>query len=108
MKLANFKLLTVICEPVLLPRVLELARSQGATGFTVVNVSGEGKGEKSSGEIPDAKIKIEVVVEPALALKLMESIAERYFKNYALITYSSDISVLRPEKFENHQSSEKK
>lgn len=108
MKLANFKLLTIICEPVLLPRVLELARTHGSTGFTVIEVSGEGKSKKSSGEIPDAKIKIEIVVEPALALKLMEIMAERYFENYALITYSADISILRPEKFENQPPMEKK
>ena len=49
---------------------------------------------------PDLKSKIEIVVEPQLALKIMNALAEQFFKNYSLITYSSDISILRPEKFE--------
>ncbi len=108
MKLANLKLLTIICEPVLLPRVVELSRQHGSTGFTVFDVSGEGQGKKSSGEIPDAKSKIEIIVEPTIAIKLMSAVAERYFENYSLIAYLSDISVLRPEKFENQKPSEKK
>ena len=61
MKLINFKLVTVICEPVLSPRILELSHELGATGFTMTDVKGQGSGEKSSGEIPDSKLKIEIV-----------------------------------------------
>jgi nitrogen regulatory protein P-II 2 len=100
MQLSQFKLVTIICEPVLLPSILSLTKESGATGFTVTDVSGEGSGEKRSGEIPGSKSKIEVVAEPDLALKMMQQLADRFFKNYAVITYSSDISILRPEKFE--------
>ncbi len=100
MKLINFKLVTIICEPVLSSRILTISQDFGATGFTVTEVSGQGSGEKSSGEIPDLKSKIEIVTEPQLALKIMKALAEQFFKNYSLITYSSDISILRPEKFE--------
>ena len=104
MKLINFKLVTVICEPVLSPRILELSHELGATGFTMTDVKGQGSGEKSSGEIPDSKLKIEIVVESDVALKLMKSLAESYFQNYAVITYATDISVLRAEKFETEKS----
>ena len=100
MKLTNFKLVTVICEPVLSSSILNLSQELGATGFTVTEVRGQGNGEKSSGEIPDLKSKIEIVTEPQLALKMMKALAEKFFENYSLITYSADISILRSEKFE--------
>ena len=100
MKLINFKLVTIICEPVLSSSILTISQDLGATGFTVTEVRGQGNGEKSSGEIPDLKSKIEIVAEPQLALKIMKALAEKFFENYSLITYASDISILRPEKFE--------
>lgn len=100
MKLISFKLVTIICEPDLKNSVLQLSEDLGATGFTITEVRGQGNGEKSSGEIPDLKLKIEIVLEPALASRLMQSLADSFFKNYSVITYASDISVLRPGKFE--------
>ncbi len=99
----NFKLVTVICEPVLNSRILELSQELGATGFTITEVKGQGNSEKNSGEIPDSKLKIEIVLEPEVAAKLMKSLADSYFKNYSVITYASDISILRPEKFETEK-----
>ncbi|MBP9674443.1 MAG: hypothetical protein KBD63_05045 [Bacteriovoracaceae bacterium] len=101
MNLVNFKLITIICEPVLSVSILEMSEKFGSTGFTITEVKGEGDGEKNSGEIPDLKLKIEIIVDPKVALNFMESVALAYFKNYSLITYASDISVLRPEKFES-------
>ena len=99
MKLINFKLVTIICEPVLTSTILNISHGLGATGFTITEVRGQGNGEKSSGEIPDVKSKIEIVAEPDLATKMIEALAERFFENYSLITYLSDISILRPKKF---------
>jgi nitrogen regulatory protein P-II 2 len=99
MNLITFKLVTIVCEPVLAPRILEISQKLGATGFTMTDVKGQGSGQKSSGEIPDSKLKIEIILEPSLAISLMEKLAEAYFKNYSVITYAADISILRPEKF---------
>lgn len=101
MNFVNFKLVTFICEPVLSSRILELSQELGATGFTMTEVNGQGNGEKNGGEIPDSKLKIEIVLEPGIAARLMKSVAETYFNNYSVITYAADISVLRSEKFES-------
>ena len=100
MKLIDFKLVTIICEPVLLNSVLVLTKEFGATGNTLTEVRGEGNGEKRSGEIPDLKLKIEIVAEPELAIEIMKAVGERFFGNYSLITYMSDVQVVRAEKFE--------
>ena len=101
MNLVQFKLITIICEPVLMNSVLALTKQLGATGHTMTEVRGEGNGEKSSGEIPDSKLKIEIVAEPELAIKIMKSVGERFFGNYSLITYATDVQVVRTEKFES-------
>jgi len=104
MKLVQLKLLTIICEPVLATQILALSEELGATGFTVTDVKGHGSGGKNSGEIPDLKVKIEIVTDPEMAHKLMAALAETYFENYSVITYTTDTSVLRPEKFESAKS----
>ena len=71
----------------------------GASGFTTTEVQGEGSADRQSGEVPDLKVKIEFLAETALALKLMDKIAEEYFKNYSIITYLTDAQVIRREKF---------
>ena len=101
MKLVNFKLITIVCEPDLKNSVLALSQNFGATGFTISLVSGQGNGEKSSGEIPDSKIKIEIILDSSAATALMQSLADSFFANYSVIVYCAEISVLRPEKFES-------
>lgn len=95
----QFKLVTIITEPVLSNRIITTIRTLGATGFTMSDVRGEGSGEKRSGEVPIEKVKIEVVADQFLAQKIMAEIAHHYFANYSLIVYSSDIEVIRQEKF---------
>ena len=95
----NFKLVTIISEPVLSTSLVTTIRSLGATGFTISDVHGEGSGEKSSGEVPNEKVKLEVVADAELAKKIMNEIARIYFVNYSLIVYASDIQVIRHEKF---------
>ncbi len=94
-----FRLVTIVCEPVLGPAVIELIKLFGASGFTVTDVRGEGSGEKSSGEVPEQKLKIEVIADATLAKKIKGEIAAIYFENYSIIVYSSDISILRSSKF---------
>jgi nitrogen regulatory protein PII len=95
----SFRLVTIICEPVLSSAIIELIKTVGASGFTVTDVRGEGSGEKSSGEVPEQKLKIEVVADATLANKIMGEISTVYFENYSIIVYSSEISILRPNKF---------
>ena len=94
-----FKLVTIVCEPVLASSLVTAVRSLGATGFTMSDVRGEGSGEKSSGEVPNEKVKIEVVTDSELAKKMMDEIAKNYFANYSLIVYAQEIEVIRQEKF---------
>lgn len=95
----NFKLVTIVCEPVLATSLLTTVRALGATGFTIGDVRGEGSSEKNTGEVPNEKVKIEVVADTDLAKEIMNEIAKSYFANYSLIVYATDIEVIRREKF---------
>ena len=95
----TFRLVTIICEPVLSSAVIELIKSVGASGFTLTDVRGEGSGEKNSGEVPEEKLKLEVVADSALASKIMNEISTVYFENYSIIVYATEISIVRPNKF---------
>jgi nitrogen regulatory protein P-II 2 len=99
MNQAQFKLITIIVEPVLSASVIKIIRSLGATGFTLTEVRGEGSGEKSSGELPDVKTKIEVIVDADSGNQIMTNIAQKYFENYSVIVYAVDAQVIRQEKF---------
>lgn len=79
--------------------LLTKIRALGASGFTISDVRGEGSGERNSGEVPENKIKIEVVTDFELSEKIMNHIAKEYFDNYSLIVFASDIQVIRREKF---------
>lgn len=99
MKTTDLKLLTIICEPVLSTELIDLAKSLGVKGFTTTDVRGEGSSHRQTGEVPDAKVKIEVIADTDLALKVMNRVADSYFKNYSVIAYLTDAQVIRPTKF---------
>lgn len=48
-----------------------------------------------------ANIRLEVVCEDSLARAIADCLRERYYDNYAMILFISDVHVLRPEKFKS-------
>jgi nitrogen regulatory protein PII len=99
MKTEILKLITIICEPVLVSSLIEKIQELGATGFTITEVKGEGSGEKSSGEVPNEKTKIEVISDYKVAENIMTEVSRSYFENYSVIVYATDVHVIRKEKF---------
>ncbi len=95
----TFKMVTIISEGVLTETLIELVKSKGAKGFTITDVRGEGSVHRQSGEVPEFKAKIEILCSPGIATSIMTEISQVYFDDYSIITFSTDVSVLRPEKF---------
>ena len=94
----SFKLVTIICEPVLRSQIISLTKKLGASGFTVTDLCGEGSRRKRTGEVPEQKIKVEIVAESHLAETIAHEISGTYFENYSLIIYLAEISILRGRK----------
>jgi nitrogen regulatory protein P-II 2 len=96
-----FKLVTIIAEPVLEPRITHELRALGASGFTVVEGRGEGSRALHAAEIPGINVRIETIVTPEVADRILAHVAETYFTDYEVIAYLSNVDVLRPEKYRN-------
>ncbi|MDN3644772.1 hypothetical protein QWY75_00980 [Pontixanthobacter aestiaquae] len=95
----------IITEKVIFDGVADIIEEMGGTGYTVVAAGGRGsRGVRSASgaSIVDAfrNIKVEVIVsELAMAEKIADAVAERYFQNYSGITYLEEVDILRPHKF---------
>jgi len=100
MKTAQRKLLTVICEAKLERRITAEIMKLGAHGYTVSEARGQGsRGVRNAAWEASANIRLEVVCESAVAACIAEHLQTRYYDDYAMILFSSDVEVLRPEKF---------
>lgn len=93
------KLLTIVAEPVLEPRILAQLKAHGASGYTVTEARGAGSRGTRVGEVPGEGRRIETVVTAAVAEHILTYIAEHYFADFAVIAYVTDVEVLRGEKY---------
>jgi len=100
MKLYNVKLLTVTCEILAQTNVIDILNKHQISGYTFYEVSGKGsKGIRGQGFQSEKNIKIEVILQEEKISDVLEEIARTLFSDYAIITYVSDVSVVRIEKF---------
>ena len=94
------KLLTIITEAVLESRICEDLDDLGASGYTIVNARGRGsRGVRDAGWSSSGNIRIDVVCRAELAERILTSLRERYYDNYAMIMYVGDVDVMRADKF---------
>jgi nitrogen regulatory protein P-II 2 len=94
------KLITIIAEPVLEARITAALLALGATGFTVVEGHGSGSRALHAAEIPGVNVRIESIVAATVAERIVEHIATKYFTDYSVIAYVSDVAVVRGAKYE--------
>ena len=94
------KLLTITCEILAQKNVIDILHKHGISGYTLYEVSGSGaKGIRGQGFESEKNIKIEVVLQEEKLSDVLEAIARTLFSDYAIITYVSDVGVIRMEKF---------
>ena len=99
MKTTNLILLTIIAEDELESRIIEDLKKLGVRGYTVCSVRGEGHHGLRASQWEGENIKIEVIVDSALADSISEHISNAYFPNFATILYLLPVQVLRGDKF---------
>lgn len=93
-------LLTLICEAALQNRLVKDLEQLGAPGWTLSDARGSGsRGVRSAGWDNDGNIRVEVICNRELAEKLARHVQERYYDNFAMICWLSDVEVLRAGKF---------
>ena len=100
MKLHSMKLVTIVCEALARTSVTEMLHEVGAHGYTLFPVEGVGAQGSRVADIEEfGNIQIEVVLPPEPALQLLERLERDFFSRFAMITFSTDIEVIRSKKF---------
>ncbi len=95
----TLKLVTIVAERVLQERLLRALKELGARGYTLTEVSGEGSRGVRASEWEGHNVKIETIVSPEVADRIIEHIAEHYFRYYAVIVYAQPVEVVRGDKY---------
>ncbi|MDJ0748447.1 MAG: transcriptional regulator [Woeseiaceae bacterium] len=94
------KLITIVTEAVLEQEVCEALEDLGAVGYTVTNARGKGsRGVRDAGWSTSSNVRVEVVCSDDVAQRIAEHLQQKYYDNYAMIIFESDVRVLRPDKF---------
>jgi len=94
------KLLTITCEILAQTNVIDILHKHHVSGYTFYEVSGNGsKGIRGQGFQNEKNVKIEVILQDKKLFDVLEEIARTMFSDYTIITYVSDIGVVRIEKF---------
>jgi nitrogen regulatory protein P-II 2 len=99
MKTVPLKLLTVIAEAVLEDHLIRELRGLGARGYSRSEVSGEGTRGVHASDWEGRNVKIEMLVGPEVADRILEHVAGSYFEHYAVVAYVQDVQVVRREKY---------
>lgn len=93
-------LLTVITEAALEPTLLRELDRKGVKGCTVSDARGRGgRGIRDAAWGEAANIRIEVICSRAMAETVLSEWQSRYYQNYAMVAFLSEVEILRPEKF---------
>jgi nitrogen regulatory protein PII len=94
------KLLTIITEALLEKTLVTDFDRLGAHGYTITEARGKGnKGTRSAGWETNANIRIEIVCDSSTCQKIVAHLQKKYYDDYAMILFTHDVDVLRPEKF---------
>jgi nitrogen regulatory protein P-II 2 len=93
------KMVVIVAEPVLETRLVSELRALGASGYTIIEGRGEGSRHAHATDLPGANIRIEAIVTPAVADKIMEFVSAHYFANFSFIAYVIDVAVARSAKY---------
>ena len=93
------KLVTIVAETVIVEQLLASLRRIGASGFTVTDARGEGSRGRRVGEVPGNNQRIETLVSEEVATPILELLAAQYFANYAVVAWTTDVHVVRGDKY---------
>lgn len=94
------KLLTIITEAALESVLVKDLERLGVHGYTITDARGKGsRGTRNAAWGESSNIRVEVVCDAATAEAIAAHLQARYYENYAMILFVSDVAVLRPEKF---------
>jgi hypothetical protein len=97
----NAKLLTIFTEASLESTLVNDIEQRGGYGYTITNARGRGaQGSRQASWEANSNIRVEIICNASFANEMGRYLQAQYYPNYAMVTFISDVQVLRPEKFE--------
>lgn len=99
MQTSEMKLVVIITEDELEPRLTKEIMALGARGYTASRVRGEGWHGARKSEWEGENVRIETIVPEPIANSILAHIADRYMPHFATVVYIQTVSILRVEKF---------
>ena len=95
----RLKRVTVVAEAVVEQNLLKDLLAEGASGYTVTKTEGRGSRGVRASDWEGRNVKVETIVRPEIADKILALLAEKYFKHFAVIAYVDEVEVVRGEKY---------
>jgi Pyruvate/2-oxoacid:ferredoxin oxidoreductase gamma subunit len=93
-------LLTVFTETSVEQLLVRDMDRMGVRGYTISDARGKGsRGVRDASWDEARNIRIEVICARQQAEELLAHLQARYYSNYAMVAYLSEVEVLRPDKF---------
>jgi len=99
MNSSPLKMVVIVAEPVLEARLVKELHDLGATGCSIVDGRGEGSRQAHATDVPGANVRLEAIVRPEVADRIMEHVATHYFTHWSFIAYVVDVAVARGAKY---------
>jgi hypothetical protein len=94
MQLYPLKHVTIVAESILKDQLTHKVLELGATGFSCIEVSGDGsRGARSL--IAGENVKLDVICPNDVAEAILTYISHHCFENYGCIAWVTDVSVVR-------------
>ncbi len=99
-KLVSVRRITVVADVTLKEMLLKHFFKLGANGYTSMSCHGQGRHELIADPYSgDALVRLELLVQPAVAESIMSYLQEDVFDNYAVTACSETVDVASNAKF---------
>jgi nitrogen regulatory protein P-II 2 len=95
----ELQLVTIVAEEVLETKLIRDLGDAGATGWTVSSAHGQGSRGLRAGASGGGNVRIESVVSPEVADRILERLANVWFPHYAVVAWVERVQVVRGEKY---------
>lgn len=99
MRPTTVTLLTIIAEGLLRERLIDDVMRLGASGYTLSEVHGRGTRGIAGQFWHGAQVRIEALVGAATADSILAHLETHYFADYSVIAYTTEVRVLRADKY---------
>jgi nitrogen regulatory protein P-II 2 len=98
--IAKAKIVTIVATSELVDRLTAALKELGAAGYTSVLVNGHGlHGKRTRGAFDAGNIRLETIVSPAVAEKILSHIATAY-EGFEIVAFAHEVDAVPRSRFD--------